>query len=65
MTTPDVAVQDSMIILEMLLIAQSHHAQSTAHGPFSRSKDGAEKEDVSTFPNATREQRAECKDDGC
>jgi hypothetical protein len=52
---PDGPIQDTMIVLKMLLIAQSHHTQGAAYGSLSRGENGAEEEIVGVFPDATGE----------
>jgi hypothetical protein len=52
---PDDPIQDSMIVLKMLLITQPHYTQGAAYGSLSWGENGTEKEIVGTFPDATGE----------
>src|SRR4051812_15498517 len=64
-TTPDGAVQSPMIILKMMLVAQTHHAQRTGDGSFAGSQNSPEEKNVRTAPDTLGKQRTKRKQDEC
>jgi hypothetical protein len=44
-------IQDPMIILEMLIVAQAHHVQAGRDGSFAYRQDGTDQQRLCVFPN--------------
>src|SRR5262245_35864010 len=53
---PSRPIQDSMVTLETLLLAQSHHTQGGGHGAFAGRQNRSDHQDFGVLPNGLGEQ---------
>ncbi len=52
-------MQDAMVVLTMLLLAQAQHAQGGGHRAFAGGQDGTNHQHLGMFPDALGKQRCE------
>jgi len=56
---PGGAAEDTMIVLEVELMAEAHDAQSRGDGALTRSENGTDEQDLGMFPGAFAEDSGE------
>ena len=64
-TGPHDPIQDAMIGLKMLLLAQSHHPRDRRYGSFAGGKNGAAQQKRHRLKNPFGEQRGEFRNQSC